>query len=99
MAKKPTEKAIMAALTKRVKEIADGSAMPKAARVQRLDAALRQAIRSSGLTHYALAKAAEVQPSQIDRFMMPADDPRHRDLRLETAAQIAFVLGLELVAG
>lgn len=96
MTKKPTDKAIMDALTKRVKAITEGSAMPKAARVQRLDVALRQTIRASGLTHYALAKAAGVQASQIDRFMMPADDPRHRDLRLETAAKIAAVLGLSI---
>ena len=66
----------------------------KAARPQPLDAALRKAIRASGLTHYALAKEAGVQASQIDRFMMPADDPRHRDLRLSTASRIAVVLGL-----
>lgn len=69
-----------------------------AARPQRLDVALRQAIKASGLTHYALAKAAGVQASQIDRFMMPADDPRHRDLRLNTSAEIAAVLGLRLTA-
>lgn len=63
-----------------------------------LDAALRQAIKASGLTHYAIGKAAAVAPSQIDRFMMPADDPRHRDLRLATAAKIAAFLGLELMA-
>lgn len=62
-----------------------------------IDAALRTAIRKSGLTHYALAKAAGVQASQLDRFMMPADDPRHRDLRLETAARVAAHLGLCLI--
>lgn len=65
---------------------------------QRIDVALRQAITASGLTHYAIGKAAGVAPSQIDRFMLPADDPRNRDLRLETAAKIAAVLGLELHA-
>jgi DNA-binding phage protein len=60
---------------------------------------LRSAIKASGLTHYALAKEAGVQASQIDRFMMPADDPRHRDMRLSTAAKVAAVLGLDLVAG
>lgn len=64
-----------------------------------LDVALRQAIKASGLTHYAIGKAATVAPSQIDRFMMPADDPRHRDLRLATAAKIAAFLGLELIGG
>jgi hypothetical protein len=67
-----------------------------AGRPQPLDVALRKAIKSSGLTHYALAKQAGVQASQIDRFMMPADDPRHRDLRLGTAARIATALGLGL---
>jgi plasmid maintenance system antidote protein VapI len=62
-----------------------------------LDAALRKAIKASGLTHYALAKEANVQATTIDRFMHPADDPRHRDIRLETAAKIAAVLGLGLV--
>jgi hypothetical protein len=61
-----------------------------------LDVALSKAIKASGLTHYALAKAAGVQASQLDRFMMPAEDPRHRDLRLSTAARIAVFLGLEL---
>jgi hypothetical protein len=46
------------------------------------------------MTHYALGKAAGVAPCTIDRFMHPADDPRHRDIRLETAARIAAVLGL-----
>jgi len=67
-----------------------------AGRPQPLDVALRKAIKASGLTHYALAKEAGVQASQLDRFMMPADDPRHRDLRLGTAAKIAAVLGLGL---
>lgn len=61
-----------------------------------IDAGLRRAIKASGLTHYALAKMTGVQASQIDRFMLPADDPRHRDLRLATAARIAAMLGLVL---
>jgi 3-oxoacyl-[acyl-carrier-protein] synthase III len=61
-----------------------------------LDVALRQAIKASGMTHYAIGQAAGVAPSQIDRFMFPAADPRHRDLRLATAARIAAVIGLEL---
>ena len=62
-----------------------------------LDSALRKAIKASGLTHYALAKEAEVSATTVDRFMHPANDPRHRDMRLETAAKIAAVLGLVLV--
>ena len=87
----------MDALAKRVKEITEGTARPSKAALK-IDMALRQAIRKSGLTHYALAKAAGVQASQLDRFMMPADDPRHRDLRLTTAASVAAVLGLRLTA-
>jgi hypothetical protein len=64
-----------------------------------IDAGLRRAIKASGLTHYAIGQAANVAPSQIDRFMLPADDPRHRDLRLATAAKIAATLGLVLSAG
>lgn len=61
-----------------------------------LDAALRSAIKADGRTHYALGKVAEIAPSVLDRFMMPAADPRHRSLSLDTAAKIAAVLGLEL---
>jgi hypothetical protein len=70
---------------------------PTTKRPRPIDAALRQAIKASGLTHYAIGKAAEVAPSQIDRFMMPASDPRHRDLRLATAAKIAAALGMGLI--
>lgn len=62
-----------------------------------IDATLRSAIKASGLTHYRLGQEAGVAPSQIDRFMLPTEDPRHRDLRLSTAARIAAVLGLDLV--
>lgn len=67
-----------------------------AKRSQPLDAALRAAIRSSGLTHYGLGKRAEIAPSVLDRFMLPAADPRRRSLTLDTAAKIADALGLEL---
>lgn len=64
-----------------------------------IDASLRKAIKASGLTHYALGKAAAVAPCVLDRFMLPADDPRHRKgMTLETAARIAAALGLVLVA-
>ena len=62
-----------------------------------LDVALRKAIEESGLTHYALGKEAGVAPSVLDRFMLPALDPRRRDIRLETASKIASALGLVLV--
>jgi len=64
---------------------------------QPLDAALRKAIKASGLTHYAIGQAAGVAPSVLDRFMLPADDPRHRDIRLGTASKIASALGLGIV--
>lgn len=62
-----------------------------------IDAALRRAVKADGRTHYAIGQAAGVAPSVIDRFMMPADDPRHRDIRLSTAARIAAAVGLILV--
>jgi hypothetical protein len=65
---------------------------------QTIDATLRRAIKASGKTHYAIAQAAGVAPSQIDRFMLPANAGR-RDLRLATAAKIAAALGFVLTAG
>ncbi len=61
-----------------------------------IDVALRKAIAASEQTHYALARDAGISPSMIDRYMLPEDDPRHRDLRLGTAAKLAALLGLEL---
>lgn len=61
-----------------------------------IDVALRKAIAASGQTHYALARDSGISPSMIDRYMLPLDDPRHRDLRLSSAAKIAAVLGLAL---
>lgn len=58
-----------------------------------IDETLRQAIRSSGLTHYSLGKAAGVAPAQLDRFVAG-----ERDLTLATAARVAAALGLTLVA-
>ncbi len=89
-----TEKRIMDALAAKVKGIAAGTVKPAGRKPRPLDVALRQAIKASGLTHYRLGQDAAVAPSQIDRFMLPPADPRHRDLRLATAARIAAVLGL-----
>ena len=72
--------------------------MPKPKKFLPLESALRKAVKSSGVTHYVIAQVAGVAPSMIDRFMLPADDPRHRDIRLVTAARLAQALGLELVA-
>ena len=52
---------------------------------------LKQAIRDSGFTHYALAKAADVDIASIDRFISG-----ERDLRLATAGKIIDALGYEL---
>ncbi len=53
---------------------------------------LKQAITDSGLTHYAIGKAADVDIGSIDRFMSG-----ERDLRLVTASKIAEALGYELM--
>lgn len=52
---------------------------------------LRDAIRSSGESHYAIAKRAGIASDMIDRFVSG-----ERLLRLDTAAKIAAALGLEL---
>jgi hypothetical protein len=57
-----------------------------------IDTALRDAIRGSGLTHYALGKAAGVAPAQLDRFVSG-----ERSLTLASAAKVATALGLVLV--
>jgi hypothetical protein len=72
------------------------SSMPK--KPTPIDVALRKSIKASGLTHYAIGQAAGVAPCILDRFMLPADDPRHRSMKLETAAKIAAALNLVLVA-
>ena len=92
-----TEKRIMDALAAKVKGIAAGKVKPTGRKPRQIDAVLRQAIKADGRTHYAIGQAAGVAPSQIDRFMMADSDPRHRDLRLATAARIAAVIGLELI--
>lgn len=53
--------------------------------------ALRDAIRSSGLTVYAVAKKSGVGVDSVYRFMSG-----QRDLRFTAAAKIADTLGLEL---
>jgi transcriptional regulator with XRE-family HTH domain len=52
---------------------------------------LRQAIRESGLTAYAVGKRAGIKPEMVARFVR-----RQRDVRAETLAKICAVLGLEL---
>jgi DNA-binding phage protein len=52
---------------------------------------LKAAIVASGITHYAIGKAAGVSSGMILRFMAG-----ERDLRLETVDKIAAALGLRL---
>ncbi len=52
---------------------------------------LKAAIMASGMTHYAIGKAAGVDPGIILRFMTG-----ERDLRLETVDKLAVALGLRL---
>ena len=59
-----------------------------------IDETLREAIRGSGMTHYALGKEAGVAPAQLDRFVSG-----ERDLKLATAARVAEALGLVLRPG
>ena len=51
---------------------------------------LKDAIRKSDRTHYAIAKRAGITTDMVDRFMTG------RDIRISTAAKIAKALGLEL---
>jgi plasmid maintenance system antidote protein VapI len=53
---------------------------------------LRRSIDNAEQSRYAIAKAAEVQESQIARFMAGAS------INLETAERIGRVLGIELKA-
>lgn len=52
---------------------------------------LRKAIKASGLTTYALAKASGVTHQQIGRFLSEEREPG-----LKTAAKLATALGLQL---
>jgi transcriptional regulator with XRE-family HTH domain len=53
---------------------------------------LKQAITSSGLTHYAIGKKAGVDAGVISRFMAG-----ERDIRLETVDWLATALELVLM--
>jgi hypothetical protein len=52
---------------------------------------LRDAVAADERTHYAIAKAAGIEPDILDRFASG------RDVYLGTAAKIALVVGLDLV--
>lgn len=53
---------------------------------------LKNAIKASGLTHYAIGKAAGIRPEIVARFV----SGEREDIRIGTAGKIAAVLGLEL---
>src|SRR4051812_31423873 len=57
-----------------------------------LSTRLREGIRNRGLTAYALARDADIDPGVVQRFVTG-----RRDIRLETADRIAAALGLRLV--
>ena len=52
---------------------------------------LREAIRTSGKTHYRIGTDAGCKPQIVARFVR-----QERDIRAETFAKIAAALGLEL---
>ena len=52
---------------------------------------LREAIVTSGKSHYRLAQEAGITPGVISRFVSG-----ERDLRLETASKLAELLGIRL---
>jgi DNA-binding phage protein len=57
----------------------------------RVVAQLKDAIRATGSTHRDIARAADIGPDLLCRFMSG-----QRDLTLKTAARICQALGLEL---
>jgi hypothetical protein len=106
-ARKPSDRQIMDALSRKVKTITAGESVPRGqgakmpkpstSKAAMLDVSLKRAIRQSGRSYYDLGRAAGVAPSVILRFM--SDDPQARggDMRLSTAAKLAAELGFELV--
>jgi plasmid maintenance system antidote protein VapI len=59
-----------------------------------LSETIRREILARGLTGYAVAQAAQVDPSSVGRFLR-----RERTITLEVAERIAAALGLEVRAG
>jgi DNA-binding Xre family transcriptional regulator len=59
-----------------------------------LSARLREEVRARGLSSYAVAQAAGLDPAIVQRFMTGA----RSDLRLSTASRICAALSLRLVA-
>jgi hypothetical protein len=58
-----------------------------------ISAALREAISTSGRTHYSLAKEAGIRPQMLDYFVRG-----EKSLQLSTVDKLAAVLGIELKA-
>jgi hypothetical protein len=67
------------------------AALKERLEMQDLESVLRKAIRDSGLTHYAIAKAAEFSPVVLDRFV------GGKTITLATASKIVGVLGYGLM--
>jgi ribosome-binding protein aMBF1 (putative translation factor) len=59
-----------------------------------LSESLREAIQRSGKSAYQIAKAANVSPIVVSRFLSG-----ERDIRMETADRLAEVLALKLETG
>ncbi len=59
--------------------------------MKNIEQVLKQAIKDTGLTHYAISKATGVQARSLDRFMDGT-----QSLRLDKAALLAMHLNLEL---
>lgn len=53
---------------------------------------VRDAIRSSGMTHYAISKETNIASGTLDRFVRGD----HKDMKLSNVQRLAEVLGLEL---
>jgi plasmid maintenance system antidote protein VapI len=68
-----------------------GTMMGKKSRSPGIDEQLRDAIRASEMTCYAIGKRAGLRPEHVARFLRA-----ERDIRLGTAAKIARVLGIQL---
>ena len=65
---------------------------PSAPSKHTLSYQLREIIEARGLTAYAVARLAGVDPGVVSRFLTGA-----RDIRMETADKLASALGLRLV--
>ena len=53
---------------------------------------LRDAIRNSGMTHYAIARQTGLSAGNLDRFV----SGENKDMKLSSVQKLADLLGLEL---